>query len=263
MRRRVAQIERAVAAVAAAPAEQSGMAAVTQRADVVRVGFAPIVRVDAPQREIELCATSEAVDSFGTIFDYAASKDAFTRWLGNVREMHERRAVGRRVGVRCDDNERKIFVRVRVSRGAQDTWEKVLDGTLRGASIGASNVTWRRQVLPVGGRYRLLDCIAVLRADAVAELMTSKRSHSAGAALAQEPGGRTRGAAALSRRSKYDKLSHGDWKARLDAAYGPINRGVTPEMTALWREYAHYRIRQLGESSTGIARTVTAERERS
>jgi len=47
MSRRVAQTERAVA-VAAAPAEQSGMAAVTQSADVVRVGFAPIVRVDAP-----------------------------------------------------------------------------------------------------------------------------------------------------------------------------------------------------------------------
>jgi hypothetical protein len=29
--------------------------------------------------------------------------------------------------------------------GAQDTWEKVLDGTLRGASIGASNVEWRTE----------------------------------------------------------------------------------------------------------------------
>jgi len=197
MSRRVAQSERAVAAVAAAPAEQSGMAAVTQRADVVRVGIAPIVRVDAPRREIELCATSEALDSFGTIFDYAASKDAFTRWLGNVREMHERRAVGRRVGVRCDDAERKIFVRVRVSRGAQDTWEKVLDGTLRGASIGASNVTWRRQVRSMAGQERPLNRIADARADAVADLMTMKRSHSAGAALAQEkePGGRKGGAA--------------------------------------------------------------------
>jgi hypothetical protein len=170
---------------------------VTERTDVVCVGFAPIVRVDAPHREIELCATSEAVDSFGTIFDYDASKDAFTRWLGKVREMHERRAVGRRVGVRCDDAERKIFVRIRVSRGAQDTWEKVLDGTLRGASIGASNVTWRRQVRSVAGQEQALDRIADARADAVADLMTMKRSHSAGAALAQEkePGGRKGGAA--------------------------------------------------------------------
>src|SRR5690348_18500697 len=58
-----------------------------------RIGFAPIVRVDASRREIELCATSETVDSHGTIFDYNASKDAFTRWIGNVREMHGRQAL--------------------------------------------------------------------------------------------------------------------------------------------------------------------------
>jgi len=121
---------------------------------VARVGYAPITRVDAERREIELCATSEALDAHGTIFDYAASKEAFTRWLGNVREMHERRAVGRRVAVRCDDEARRVYVRLRISRGAQDTWEKVLDGTLRGASIGASEVDWRRERRVVAGRSR-------------------------------------------------------------------------------------------------------------
>lgn len=123
---------------------------------MVCVGFAPIVRVDAPRREIELCATSEAVDSHGTIFDYDASKEAFTRWIGNVREMHGRHAVGLRVAVRCDDESRRIFVRIRVSRGAQDTWEKVLDGTLRGASIGACGVVWQRQRRRVAGEQRWL-----------------------------------------------------------------------------------------------------------
>jgi phage head maturation protease len=122
--------------------------------EVARVGYAPITRVDAERREIELCATSETLDAHGTIFDYAASKEAFTRWLGNVREMHERRAVGRRVAVRCDDAARRIIVRLRISRGAQDTWEKVLDGTLRGASIGASDVVWRRERRAVAGRSR-------------------------------------------------------------------------------------------------------------
>lgn len=124
---------------------------------MARIGFAPIVRVDAPRREIELCATSEAVDSHGTIFDYGASKDAFTRWIGNVREMHGRQAVGSRVAVRCDDETRRIYVRVRISRGAQDTWEKVLDGTLRGASIGASGVIWQRQRRRVAGERHWLD----------------------------------------------------------------------------------------------------------
>lgn len=121
---------------------------------VARVGYAPITRVDAERREIELCATSEALDAHGTIFDYAASKDAFTRWEGNVREMHERRAVGRRVGVRCDDEARRIYVQLRISHGAQDTWEKVVDGTLRGASIGANDVTWRRERRVIAGRTR-------------------------------------------------------------------------------------------------------------
>ncbi len=116
-----------------------------------RIGFAPIVRVDAARREIELCATSETVESHGTIFDYGASKDAFTRWIGNVREMHGRQAVGSRVAVCCDDETRRIHVRIRISRGAQDTWEKVLDGTLRGASIGASDVVWQRQRRRVAG----------------------------------------------------------------------------------------------------------------
>jgi hypothetical protein len=45
-------------------------------------------------------------------------------------------------------------VRLRISRGAQDTWEKVLDGTLRGASIGASDVVWRRERRTLAGRSR-------------------------------------------------------------------------------------------------------------
>jgi hypothetical protein len=105
---------------------------------VTRVGFAAVSRVVAARREVELCARSEALDQHGTIFDYAASKDAFTRWMGNVREMHERVAVGRRVGVRCEDETPRIFVTIRISRGAEPTWEKVLDGTLRGASIDAA-----------------------------------------------------------------------------------------------------------------------------
>ncbi|MEO7003433.1 MAG: hypothetical protein ABI068_16555 [Ktedonobacterales bacterium] len=128
-----------------------------QSATVRRVGYAPIVRVDAERREIELCATSEAVDAHGTIFDYAASRDAFTRWIGNVREMHDRKAVGSRVAVRCEDEARRVYVRVRISRGAQDTWEKVVDGTLRGASIGARDVVWQRQKRRVAGQDRLLD----------------------------------------------------------------------------------------------------------
>lgn len=118
--------------------------------------------VDEEKREVEVCATSEAVDSYGTVFSYEASKDAFNRWAGNVREMHERKAVGRKVAVRFDDSARKVYARIRISKGAEDTWEKVKDGTLAGASIGASDVEWRQQRLgdqdvPVATRYDLVE----------------------------------------------------------------------------------------------------------
>jgi hypothetical protein len=88
-------------------------------AEVTRVGFAPIVRVDEERREIELCATSEAVDTHGTIFSYEASRDAFDRWAGNVREMHDRKAVGRgAAGLHYRD----------VDRPARHLWHGSLDG---------------------------------------------------------------------------------------------------------------------------------------
>src|SRR5262249_19313487 len=79
---------------------------------------------------------------------------AFTRWVGNVREMHERKAVGNRVAVRFDDEARRVYARIRISMGAEDTWQKVLDGTLRGASIGAGKVQWARQRRAVAGVNR-------------------------------------------------------------------------------------------------------------
>lgn len=128
------------------------------RVAITRVGFADIWRVNAERREIELCATSEAQDSYGTVFSYEASKHAFGRWEGNVREMHDpHKAVGQKLDVTYDDVGRKIFVRVCISLGAEDTWQKVLDGTLRGASIGASNVVWQKRLWRREGESRPLD----------------------------------------------------------------------------------------------------------
>ncbi len=120
---------------------------------IYRIGIPATIRiVDETRREIEVCATSEAVDSYDTIFSYEASKDAFSRWVGNVREMHQPIAAGSGIEVRCDDATRKIYVRLFISQGAESTWLKVKDGTLRGASIGASKVTW--QVQRVNGQER-------------------------------------------------------------------------------------------------------------
>jgi hypothetical protein len=76
--------------------------------------------------------------------------DAFAKFRGNIREMHQPLAVGKMVSFKADkyfDPESKkfyngVFVSAYVSKGAQDTWEKVLDGTLTGFSIGGRMNKW-------------------------------------------------------------------------------------------------------------------------
>lgn len=150
--------------------ERSLVPEVVRSADadgVTRLPFATITRIDEERREVTVTATSERRDSFKTRFGYDASKDAFTRWMdiGNIREMHQQKAVGNAVAVAFDDTSRKVDVTLRVSKGAEDTWQKVLDGTLKGASIGASNVVWEKPLttrdteesIPVATRYDLVE----------------------------------------------------------------------------------------------------------
>ena len=99
--------------------------------------YAPITRIDADKREVEGVLSDEQIDTYGTIFDYDAMKGAVERWIGNIREQHDiSKAVGKRVSAVFDDAARQIILRSRVSLGAEDTWQKVLDGTLSGYSVG-------------------------------------------------------------------------------------------------------------------------------
>ncbi len=105
-------------------------------------------KVDKKRRMVAGWATLDNVDTEGDIVTSEASVDAFARSRGNLREMHKKdSAVGRIVSFKEDtftapngEKYRGIFVKVRVSEGAQDTWLKVLDGTLNGFSIGGSIV---------------------------------------------------------------------------------------------------------------------------
>lgn len=100
--------------------------------------------VDKEKRTVSGYATLDNIDTQGDVVTAEASKKAFTRARGNLREMHDKVAVGRVVDFREDeffDSEsgefyRGIFVTAYVSEGAQNTWLKVLDGTLSGFSIG-------------------------------------------------------------------------------------------------------------------------------
>jgi hypothetical protein len=91
--------------------------------------FVPITRVDEIDEEtceVVGIATSEAVDSFGTIFDFDASKKAYERWAeafsrmtdgesqGNVREMHQKSAVGKVIEWKPNEADRSIEIRTRI-----------------------------------------------------------------------------------------------------------------------------------------------------
>ena len=106
----------------------------------------PFSKVDQNKRTVSGYATLDNVDSHGDIVSSEASLGAFMRFRGNVREMHQPMAVGKVVAFEpksyYDPKEGKVYngvyVTSYVSKGAQDTWEKVLDGTLSGFSIGGS-----------------------------------------------------------------------------------------------------------------------------
>jgi len=106
----------------------------------------PIAKVDQERRIVSGFATLDNVDRQGDIVPTDASVKAFGTFRGNLREMHQNIAVGKVVSFKedkyFDPQDKKfyngVYVSAYVSKGAQDTWEKVLDGTLTGFSIGGN-----------------------------------------------------------------------------------------------------------------------------
>lgn len=111
----------------------------------------PISKIDKENRLVSGFATLDNVDTSDDVVTAEASKAAFSTFRGNIREMHQPIAAGRMVDFQEEefyhDGEfyRGIFVTVYVSKGAEDTWQKVLDGTLSGFSIGG-NITEQESV---------------------------------------------------------------------------------------------------------------------
>jgi hypothetical protein len=101
-------------------------------------------KVDKEKRTVSGFATLDNIDAHGDIVDADASLDAFRRFRGGLREMHTNNAVGTLVDFEEakkfheEDNKiyRGVYITAKVSKGAEDTWEKVLDGTYKGFSIG-------------------------------------------------------------------------------------------------------------------------------
>jgi len=110
----------------------------------------PFSKVDSERRIVSGFATLDNVDKQSDIVTTDASLRAFAKFRGNIREMHQPVSVGKMVSFKEDryfDPESKkffsgVYVSAYVSKGAQDTWEKVLDGTLSGFSIGGRMNKW-------------------------------------------------------------------------------------------------------------------------
>lgn len=95
---------------------------------------AKVQRVDQLKREVLVRATTERVVE-GIQFTYEASVKAFKAWSGAVREFPKQTIVGHKVRVLPRPQARAIDVVLTISKGAPDTWEKILDGTLTGVDI--------------------------------------------------------------------------------------------------------------------------------
>ena len=106
----------------------------------------PISKIDEEKRIVSGFATLDNIDKQGDRVLPEASEKAFANFRGNVRLMHQPIPAGKVVSFRSDtffDPETKkqytgVFVDAYVSKGAQDIWEMVLDGTLTGFSIGGA-----------------------------------------------------------------------------------------------------------------------------
>ena len=107
----------------------------------------PIDMIKKEERIVSGIATADNIDKSGDIVEFSASLEAFKNWGGNIREMHAPIAVGKAINfepieITAQDGTKYNAIKVDayISKGAQDTWEKILDGTLKAFSIGGKIV---------------------------------------------------------------------------------------------------------------------------
>lgn len=104
----------------------------------------PIAKVDEEKRIVSGFATLDNIDRQGDVLLSEASRKAFENFRGNVRLMHQPIPAGKVVSFRENSFYDKetgqtysgIFVDAYISKGAENIWQMVLDGTLTGFSIG-------------------------------------------------------------------------------------------------------------------------------
>jgi hypothetical protein len=120
----------------------------------------PFTKVNREKRTVSGFATLDNVDQTGDVVTMEASVKAFENFRGNIREMHSSNAVGKMISfkpetyydAKSQEFYNGVYVDAYVSKGAQDTWEKVLDGTLTGFSIGGKIIESDNEVNKATGK---------------------------------------------------------------------------------------------------------------
>jgi DNA-binding protein len=124
----------------------------------------PISKIDRENRIVSGFATLNNVDKQGDLITAKASRQAFEKFAGNLRPMHNPVAIGRLLSFKeetyFDANSGEtydgIYVDAYVSKGAQDDWEKVLDKTYTGFSIGGRAKS-KQTIVKSGSPVRVID----------------------------------------------------------------------------------------------------------
>ena len=131
----------------------------TSNGNVINLSV-PFTKVNREKRTVSGFATLDNIDQTGDVVTSESSLKAFESFRGNIREMHGSNAVGKMVSFRPEsfyDPKSKeffngVYVDAYISKGAQDTWEKVLDGTLSGFSIGGKILESDNEVNKANGK---------------------------------------------------------------------------------------------------------------
>jgi hypothetical protein len=131
----------------------------TSNGNVINLSV-PFTKVNREKRTVSGFATLDNVDQTGDVVTAESSLKAFENFRGNIREMHGSNAVGKMVSFKPEtfyDPKSKeffngVYVDAYISKGAQDTWEKVLDGTLSGFSIGGKILESDNEVNKANGK---------------------------------------------------------------------------------------------------------------
>lgn len=121
----------------------------------------PITKIDEDQRMVYGFATVEELDSHGDIITYEASKKAFSDWIGNIREMHEEKAIGKAMEVSFDDDKKGVWVGSRISESddGEQAWIKIKEGVYAGYSIGGSINETEVREMSVDGKKKAVRVI--------------------------------------------------------------------------------------------------------